>query len=177
MKCHPLVVKYLLGPAVKLFRYLQEKEPVFFIFDEVKHLFEDKEGDILYSALRRVLRLLGDHPIWALFLSTQSHVQYFVQADSADPSSQIRNRYLVRVESFYGLEVDIEMGKPLSQFATLAYLLHFSAIWPCASSSILARFQRITQEVRTMFLPLSPPESPWILVQIPSSVSAWHEKL
>lgn len=50
-------------PCGKLLEHLQEKESVFFVFDEVTHLFEDKKGDTLYSARRRVLRLLKDHSI------------------------------------------------------------------------------------------------------------------
>lgn len=131
-------MEHLLGPAISLLERFKKKTTTLFVFDEAAYLTK-KNTHIdctFYLALRRVLGVLRQYPIWALFLSTESHIEHFAQASSADSSSRIREGVLARVDPFCGLQMDIEMNrrynneslrevemrKPLSQFATAEHM-------------------------------------------------------
>lgn len=134
MISHPLIKKHLVGPVRNRLGHFKKKTMVLFVFDETAYLTKKSTriDCTFYLALCRVLGLLGQYPIWALFLSTQPHIEHFAQVNSADSSSQIREGVLARVNPFCGLQMDIEMNKrynnaglrgvdmrkPLSQFAT-----------------------------------------------------------
>src|SRR5437588_9224821 len=107
-------------------------------FDEAANLFKS-DDDVRFAALRRVLRLLNQFPIWSLFLSTKSRIEYFDPPERADPSGRIRGQRLSRISPFIGIELDVEASrkladpdlcsqelvKPLCDFATAAHMMMF----------------------------------------------------
>src|SRR5437588_1127771 len=107
-------------------------------FDEAANLFKS-DDDVRFAALRRVLRLLNQFPIWSLFLSTKSRIEYFDPPERADPSGRIRGQRLSRISPFVGNELDVEacrrladpdlcsqeLVKPLCDFATAAHMTMF----------------------------------------------------
>ena len=116
-----------------------DKGPLLFLaFDEAANLFKS-DSDVRFAALRRVLRLLNEFPIWSVFLSTKSQIEYLDPPEKADPSARIRNQRLSRICPFIGLELDVEasrrladpalcsqeLKKPLCHFATSEHMSMF----------------------------------------------------
>jgi hypothetical protein len=114
-------------------------DPLLFLaFDEAANLFKS-DDDVRFAALRRVLRVLNQLPIWSLFLSTKSRIEYFSPPEKDDPSGRIRNQGLVRLNPFIGIELDVEasrrladpalcpqeLAKPLCEFATAGHMTMF----------------------------------------------------
>jgi hypothetical protein len=111
---------------------------LFLAFDEAANLFKS-DDDVRFTALRRVLRLLNQFPIWSLFLSTKSRIEYLDPPEKADPSGRIRNQRLSRITPFIGIELDVEASrrladpslcpqelvKPLCDFATAGHMTMF----------------------------------------------------
>ena len=111
---------------------------IFLAFDEAANLFKS-DNDVRYAALRRVLRLLNEFPIWSLFLSTKSRIESLDPPAKVDPSARIRNQRLSTISPFVGIELDVEasrrlshrdlcskeLEKPLSHFATADHMSMF----------------------------------------------------
>ena len=114
----PVVQDRLLSPTKVLMDLIQRTEvatnnpaaeksdgdPLLFLaFDEAANRFKI-ENDVWFAALRRVLRLLNDYPIWSLFLSTKSRIEYWDPPEKEDPSSRIRSQRLSRICPFIGIQ-------------------------------------------------------------------------
>ena len=91
-----------------------DKGPLLFLaFDEAANLFKS-DSDVRFAALRRVLKLHNEFPIWSVFLSTKSRIEYPDPPEKADPSARIRNQRLSRIYPFIGLELDVEASRRLA---------------------------------------------------------------
>jgi hypothetical protein len=149
-----LIEYHLLGPTQALMDLMQARidvvtdtpaadisgrDPLLFLaFDEAANLFKS-DDDLRFAGLCRVLRLLNQFPIWSLFLSTKSRIEYLDPAEKADPSARIRSRRLSRISPFIGIELDVEasrrladprlcpqeLEKPLCDFATAGHMSMF----------------------------------------------------
>ena len=152
----PLIEDRLLRPTKELVELMQARARVsvatdthaaknpngdrllFLAFDEAANLFKS-DGDVRFAALRRVLQLLNQFPIWSLFLSTKSQIDYLDPREKDDPSARIRQHKLSRFSPFIGIELDVEASrrladpslcpqelvKPLSDFATADHMTMF----------------------------------------------------
>jgi hypothetical protein len=111
------------------------------VFDEATNLWigpEGKDGSPFF-ALRRVLGLLKDVPIWSFLLSTQSTVGSLLPPREIDRSHRIRVGGLSTLEPFLALQLNIAASqaadskvgfdeawrKPMSQFATAEHMTMF----------------------------------------------------
>jgi len=118
------------------------KPLLLFVFDEAANLWvstdQGRNGDPFY-ALRRVLGLLKDFPIWSFLLSTQSTTGSLLPPRDIDRSARMRVGELSTLEPFLGLQLDVaaeeavtteeglskERKKPMSQFATVEHMTMF----------------------------------------------------
>jgi hypothetical protein len=123
------------------------KQLLLFAFDEAASLWVTADGKKTgnpFYALRRVLGLLKDIPIWSLLLSTQSTTGSLLPPRETDISTRMRDGRLNTIEPFLGLQVDIaaeeavatiegfeeEKRKPMSQFATVKHMTMFGrSLW------------------------------------------------
>jgi hypothetical protein len=146
---HELVRKHLIQPAHKLTDDLNKryqgpgnpKQLLLFVFDEAANLWvgaEGKDGRPFF-ALRRVLGLLKDVPIWSFLLSTQSTIGSLLPPRELDRSERIRDGKLSTLEPFLALDLDMaaeqamasnegldeELRKSMSKFATAEHMTMF----------------------------------------------------
>ena len=161
MANHKLVHDHLIQPARKLTDCLNKRYQVsgdteagatkaakpllLFVFDEAANLWTDqgRNGNPFY-ALRRVLGLLKDIPIWSFLLSTQSTTESLLPPRDIDHSDRMRVGELSTLEPFLGLQLDVAAGeavatkeglgkerrKPMSQFATVEHMTMFGrSLW------------------------------------------------
>jgi len=139
MKSHPLVKNRLLDPLNNLLSKLKDsdnavgKVPVFFVFDEIVNLVPsngDRNGDSrIHQALRRVIRLLSDSPVWCVFLSTRAAITQIAPPVEKDPSARVKRSEFTRCPPFYSFPLDVhlqaalfrdlnaQLSKPLAQYA------------------------------------------------------------
>jgi hypothetical protein len=174
MANHELVRSHLIQPARKLTDRLNEQYQVpgdteagattfissgggqaatkaakpllLFVFDEAANLWAPDQGrdDNSFYALRRVLGLLKDIPIWSFLLSTQSTIGSLLPPRDIDHSARMRVGELSTVEPFLGLQLDVaakeavvtkegldkERRKAMSQFATVEHMTMFGrSLW------------------------------------------------
>lgn len=123
------------------------KPLLLFVFDEAANLWvttnQERSGYPFY-ALRRVLGLLKDIPIWSFLLSTQSTTGSLLPPRDIDRSNRMRFGELSTLEPFLGLQLDVAAGeavatregldkerrKPMSQFATVEHMTMFGrSLW------------------------------------------------
>src|SRR6266480_4114651 len=103
------------------------KELLLLVFDEISNLWNLYDGT-LYFALRRVLGMLKETPIWSFFLSTQSSTAHFVPTKEVEISERIILEELTILPPFLALQLDVnalqavkqdfnaELKKPMSKF-------------------------------------------------------------
>ena len=110
-------------------------------FDETGNLFnpDPRYTDQTYTCLRRILRYTSAQPLWSVFLSTQSNINFFTPSQSKDSSGRIQHGHLKRFDPFIGFERDLELSRrlktregfeaeirrPLMQFATSDHITMF----------------------------------------------------
>ena len=120
MATHPDFQNRLVNPLKELLSKLSDgagRVPLFFMFDEVSHLFIN--GDpCIYVALRRVIWVLADYPVWTFLLSTESAIAHVAPAAGNDPSARINTVQYSRIQPFISFPVDIHVTKALSTDST-----------------------------------------------------------
>jgi hypothetical protein len=137
---HHLVRTGLLEPLAKLVGLLHGGDsadglPVFFAFDEVSNLVVAGDQKV-FLALKRVIRLLCNLPVWMFALSTQSTLERVSPSIADDPSFRVTRRMLDRVTPFYSFVLDMEatrlmslnnlgLSLSLEQIGTTAHLVTF----------------------------------------------------
>ena len=140
---HELVQEHLIQPARNLTdnlnkRYRESgnpKELLLFVFDEAANLWigpEGKNGNPFF-ALRRVLSLLKNVPIWSFLLSTQSAIGSLLPPRELDRSHRIREGGLSTLEPFLALQLNIAASQAVaSKVVTGVPRGHFYMLWLCA---------------------------------------------
>ena len=127
----------------RIFKYLesssnvQEPPRLFLVFDEASHLFDGNSGGYFFPALRRILRLLRQQPIWTFLLSTNSTMECLVKPTNEEQSQRLVTHHLERYDPFIALQLDLSMvekmcsGKeqvlrtPLNTFSTPEHMAMF----------------------------------------------------
>ena len=122
------------------------KPLLLFVFDEAANLWAPDQGrnENPFYALRRVLGLLKDIPIWSFLLSTQSTIGSLLPPRDIDHSPRMRVGELSTLKPFLGLQLDVAAGeavatkegfdkerrKAMSQFATVEHMTMFGrSLW------------------------------------------------
>ena len=121
MKNHPLVKLHLLEPLQDLLELLDEVQgdridfpiKMFLTFDEISTICEASLEP--YTALRRIIRVMSDHPIWTFVLSTKSPLGFVAPSSSKDASSRVNMADLLRVPPFYTFPMDIEASRAMTE--------------------------------------------------------------
>ncbi|KAF8537370.1 hypothetical protein BDD12DRAFT_982204 [Trichophaea hybrida] len=113
MNEHAAVKEKIIQPLDDLFALLKpgtesDEYPVklFFMFDEVSNLVVDKKATV-YTALRRVLRLVSDKPVWTFLLSTNSPLSYIAPAAYDNSSLRVQESNLPTIAPFYSFALDL----------------------------------------------------------------------
>ena len=168
---HELVQEHLIQPARNLTDNLNKqyrksgnpKELLLFVFDEAANLWIGTEGKnkLPFFALRRVLGLLKDLPIWSFLLSTQSPIGSFLPPRETDRSERMCVGRLSTLEPFLTLQLnmaaaqavdskvkfDEALRKPMSQFATAEHMTMFGrSLWRAYLTIAPSAFRRFVLE-------------------------------
>jgi len=106
------------------------------VFDEVAALLSQNTYE-RYFALRRVVAMLKDLPIWSFFLSTLSNAKFLPLFDGVERADRITQKKETLTEPFLALPLDVvaskalqtgykaELDRPMSQFATAEHMAMF----------------------------------------------------
>jgi len=113
---------------------------VLLVFDEAANLWiessKEKNG-APYFAIRRVLGMLKNYPIWSFLLSTQSSTESLLPSREVESSSRLNAGLLKVLEPFLALQLDVadieEVRKnsdavrktPMKDFATADHMTLF----------------------------------------------------
>ena len=118
----------------------ENKALVLLVFDEAANLWiessKEKNG-APYFAIRRVLGMLQNNPIWGFLLSTQSSTESLLRSRDLESSSRVNAGLLKFLEPFLALQLDVadieEVRKnsdavrktPMKDFATADHMTLF----------------------------------------------------
>ncbi|KAA8908792.1 hypothetical protein FN846DRAFT_1010507 [Sphaerosporella brunnea] len=143
MKWHPAIQNILIEPLRQLVVDLIAMAPnpetaaLFFAFDELANLLADGRDQRRVLALRRVVRVLRELPVWTFGLSTQAPISLLAPSLKEDPSRRVVRGDLAPVEPFYSFPLDVKarlllmddkascLALPFDRFGEIAHLVTF----------------------------------------------------
>ncbi|KAF8430602.1 hypothetical protein BGX38DRAFT_1146839 [Terfezia claveryi] len=84
------------------------------VFDESSRLFDTSGGGHFFPALRRILRVLRQQPIWTFLLSTDSAMDLLAKPSNEEQSQRLVIHQLGRYDPFIALQLDLSMVEKMS---------------------------------------------------------------
>ena len=84
------------------------------VFDEASRLFDVNGGGCFFPALRRILQVLRQQPVWTFLLSTNSAMDLLAKPSYEEQSQRLVTHQLQRYDPFIALQLDLSMVEKMS---------------------------------------------------------------